>query len=42
MTAKSRAGLAFRDIARRLRGEEVPFPPLDAKDDFFKKLFRVA
>jgi septum formation inhibitor-activating ATPase MinD len=33
--------MAFRDIARRLRGEDVPFPSLDAKDDFFKKLFRV-
>jgi septum site-determining protein MinD len=39
--AKSRAGLAFRDIARRLQGEDVPFPPMEAKDDFFKKLFRV-
>jgi septum site-determining protein MinD len=39
--SKSRAGQAFHDIARRLRGEEVPFPPLDAKEDFFKRLFRV-
>ncbi len=39
---KSRAGLAFRDIARRLCGEDVPFPPLEVKDDFFKKLFRVS
>lgn len=39
--SKSRAGIAFRDIARRLRGEDVPFPSLESKDDFFKKLFRV-
>lgn len=38
---KSRAGLAFHDIARRLRGEEVPFPSLEEREDFFKKLFRV-
>src|SRR5512133_3604963 len=38
---KSKAGLAFRDIARRLCGEDVPFPPMEAKEDFFKKLFRV-
>ncbi|NLF52561.1 MAG: septum site-determining protein MinD, partial [Leptolinea sp.] len=39
--SKSRAGMAFHDIARRLRGEEIPFPSLDVKEDFFKKLFRV-
>ncbi len=39
--SKSRAGMAFHDIARRLRGEDIPFPSLDVKDDFFKKLFRV-
>ncbi len=36
---KSKAGQAFRNIAHRLNGEEVPFLSLDEKDDFFKRLF---
>jgi septum site-determining protein MinD len=43
MTESSRAGQAFRDIARRLKGEDVPFPPLDEEPTGFlsrlKKLF---
>ena len=35
---KSRPGLAFRNIARRLTGEEVPFMNLDEKQGFFSKL----
>jgi len=39
----SQSGLAYRNIARRLRGEEVPFLDLDEKDPGFfgrlKKLF---
>jgi septum site-determining protein MinD len=38
---KSRAGKAFRDIARRLNGEEVPFEDLDARDGFFGRLSRL-
>jgi septum site-determining protein MinD len=36
---KSKAGQAFRNIARRLNGEEVPYLSLDEKEDFFKRLF---
>lgn len=43
MAEHSRAGQAFRDIARRLKGEEVPFPILDEEPTGFlsrlKKLF---
>lgn len=35
---RSRAGQAFRDIARRLKGEEVPFTPLDGQPGFLQKL----
>lgn len=35
---RSFAGQAFRDIARRLRGEDVPFVPLKSPS-FFKRLF---
>jgi septum site-determining protein MinD len=35
---KSRAGQAFRNIARRLRGEQVPFLDLDKQDGFFSRL----
>lgn len=38
MNGKSRAGEAFRNIASRLRGEDVPFVELDAKNDFFGRL----
>jgi septum site-determining protein MinD len=38
MDERSRAGLAFRNIARRLKGEEVPFMPLDDNKGFFQKL----
>jgi septum site-determining protein MinD len=38
---KSRAGRAFRDIARRLNGEEVPFEDLEARDGFFGRLSRL-
>jgi septum site-determining protein MinD len=39
LESKSKAGQAFRNIAHRLNGEEVPFLSLDEKDDFFKRLF---
>jgi len=38
---KSRAGKAFNNIARRLRGEQVPFLDLDEKSDLFSKLSRM-
>lgn len=37
---RSSAGKAFRDIARRLRGEDVPFAPLKPQP-FFKRLLSV-
>jgi len=41
MDSRSRAGKAFRDIARRMNGEEVPFESLEAKDGFFGRLSRI-
>jgi len=38
---RSRAGKAFRDIARRLNGEDVPFENLEAKDGFFGRISRM-
>lgn len=35
---KSRAGQAFRNIARRLKGEEVPFMSLEENKGFFQRL----
>jgi septum site-determining protein MinD len=37
----SRAGLAFRNIARRLNGEDVPFMQLNEGGGFFQKLTRL-
>lgn len=41
LDAKSRAGMAFHDIARRLGGEEVPFTSLDEPDDIFRRLSKM-
>jgi septum site-determining protein MinD len=38
MDEKSRAGQAFRNIARRLKGEEVPFMSLEDNKGFLHKL----
>lgn len=38
---RSRAGKAFRNIARRLRGEQVPFEAVEARDGFFGRLTRL-
>jgi len=38
---KSKAGQAFRNIARRLMGDEVPLMDLDFKEDFMYKLSRL-
>ncbi len=40
LDGKSRAGQAFRNIARRLRGEEVPFLNMDHEGGFLGKLVR--
>ena len=37
----SRAGMAYRNIARRLMGEKVPFMQLGEPDGFFKRLTRL-
>ncbi len=41
LNEKSRAGQAFKNIAERLNGKEVPFLDINAKDDFMKRLSRV-
>ena len=38
MDEKSRAGQAFRNIARRLQGEEVPFMSLEDNRNVFQRL----
>ncbi len=37
----SRAGVAFRNIARRLNGEDVPFMSLDESGGFFQRLAKL-
>ncbi len=37
----SKAGLAFRNIARRVMGEEVPFMELDGSGNIFRKIGRL-
>lgn len=41
LDGKSRAGLAFQNIARRLLGEKVPFLDLEERKDFFGRLVRL-
>lgn len=41
LNGKTKAGQAFQNIARRLKGEEVPFLDLEEKQDFFSRLFRL-
>ena len=41
LDSRSRAGKAFRQIAQRLTGEQVPFDELEAKDGFFGRLSRL-
>ena len=38
---KSKAGQAFRDIAKRLMGEDVPFPPLDGTESLKARFSRL-
>jgi septum site-determining protein MinD len=41
LNSRSKAGLAFRNIARRLMGEHVPFDELQTADGFFGRLSRL-
>ncbi|MBI3360653.1 MAG: septum site-determining protein MinD, partial [Chloroflexi bacterium] len=41
LDGNSRAGQAFRNIARRLNGEDVPFMNLDESKGFFERLARL-
>ena len=41
LDGKSRASEAFRNIALRMNGEQVPFLNLDQKEDIFKRLVRM-
>ncbi len=41
MDGRSKAGQAFRNIARRLQGEEVPFLSLDDEGGLFGRLARL-
>jgi len=41
LDGRSRAGLAFRNIARRLQGEQVPFMNLDDEGGFLGRLARM-
>ncbi len=41
LDSKSRTGQAFRNIARRIRGDQVPFLDLDNHRGFFGKLARL-
>ena len=36
----SGAGLAYRNISRRLTGEEVPYLDLTARKGFFRRIFK--
>lgn len=38
LDAKSKSGQAFKNIARRLQGESVPFLAIDEKNDFLSKM----
>src|SRR3990170_4607956 len=41
LDSRSKAGRAFMNIARRLKGETVPFESLEARDGFFGRLSRL-
>ncbi len=41
LNENSRAGQAFRNIARRLNGEEVPFMPLETTGNFLQRIARL-
>ncbi len=41
LDGRSKAGQAFRNIARRLKGDQVPFMSMQAQDGFFGRLARL-
>jgi len=41
LDGKSKAGQAFRNIARRLKGEEVPFMHLEETGGIFNRISRM-
>jgi septum site-determining protein MinD len=41
LNGKSKAGEAFRNIARRLDGDDVPFLPMEGNDGIFKRVVRL-
>lgn len=41
LDGKSKAGQAFRNIARRLKGEDVPFLHMDESGGFFQRISRL-
>jgi septum site-determining protein MinD len=41
LNENSKAGIAFRNIARRLNGETVPFMQLEESDNFIKRIARL-
>lgn len=41
LNPKSRAGQAFKNVALRLTGQDVPFVDLNQKDDFIKRISKV-
>ncbi|MEW6244441.1 MAG: septum site-determining protein MinD [Bacillota bacterium] len=41
LNVASRAGQAYKNIAKRVKGEEVPLLPLESEESFFKRLFKV-
>jgi len=41
LEGKSKAGVAFQNIARRLKGEQVPFLELEEKQDFLQRISRM-
>jgi septum site-determining protein MinD len=41
LDGKSKAGEAFRNIAKRITGQEVPFLELDADEGFFGRISRI-
>jgi septum site-determining protein MinD len=41
LDGKSKAGLAFSNIARRLSGEEVPFMEIGPETGFLNRLSRI-
>ena len=41
LDGKSKAGQAFRNIAKRLQGEKIPFLPLEEESGFFGKISKL-